>query len=134
MDVRNCSSCGKMFTYLSGPPLCQACLKKMDDKFAEVKQYVYDHPGCHIQDVCDDMDVTQQQVKKWIREERLTFADSSDIALTCEKCGKRILTGRFCKECKESMINQMNGLYKKEEPQVTIEKHKTENKMRFIKE
>ena len=134
MDIRNCSSCGKMFTYLGGPPLCQACVKKMDDKFADVKQYVYDHPGCRIQEVCEEMDVTQQQIKKWIREERLTFADTSDIALTCEKCGKRILTGRFCKECKTNMINQMNGLYKKEEPEIKIEKHSTENKMRFIKD
>ncbi|MBR6360036.1 MAG: flagellar protein [Lachnospiraceae bacterium] len=131
MELKNCASCGKMFSYIGGPPVCQACQKKMDEKFSDVKQYVYDHPGCGIQDVCEDMEVTQAQVKKWIREERLTFAESSDLALNCEKCGRRILTGRFCKECKASMINDMGGLYKKPEP-VKVEKPKSENKMRFI--
>lgn len=133
MDLRNCASCGKMFTYVYGSaPICEACKKALDEKYSEVKQYVYDHPGCGINDVVRDMDVTANQVRKWIREEKLTFAENSDIALACESCGKRILTGRFCKECKTNMVNGMNNLYKKEEPVVEIKKQNHENKMRFL--
>lgn len=132
MDLRNCASCGKMFTYIQGPPLCKDCQKSLEDKFAEVKQYVYDHPGCGITDVCKEMEVSPQQIKKWIREERLTFAEGSDITIQCESCGKPILTGRFCKECKQEIANGMGNLYKKEEPKVEIKKPTHENKMRFL--
>ncbi len=133
MELRNCASCGKMFNYVAGAaPLCQECLKKLDEKYAEVKQYVYDHPGCNINDVVNDMEVSQAQVKKWIREEKLTFAENSDIAIFCEKCGERILTGRFCKKCKAEMVNGMGNLYKKEEPKIEIKKTNHENKMRFL--
>lgn len=133
MELRNCASCGKMFNYVLGSaPICQECAKKMDEKFNEVKQYVYDHPGCSINDVVRDMEVTANQVRKWIREEKLSFSESSDIAIQCEGCGARILTGRYCKECKTNMINGMNGLYKKEAPKEEPKKPTHDNRMRFL--
>ena len=47
MDVRNCKKCGSIFNYLSGPPLCPTCIRKLDDIFDEVKEYIYDHQGRH---------------------------------------------------------------------------------------
>lgn len=132
MEMRNCAKCGKMFNYIGGTPLCQACVKELDKKFEEVKQYVYDNPGCGMQDVCDAMDVTTAQIKKWIREERLAFSETSDVAINCEKCGKRILTGRFCDACKRDIQNDLSNLYRKEEPVVERKVKTTENKMRFI--
>ena len=134
MEMKNCAHCGKMFTYIGGPPLCQACVKKMDEKFEEVKKYVYDNPGCGIQEVCDAMDVTSNQIRKWIREERLAFAESSDVAINCEKCGKRILTGRFCENCKREVVNQFGNASRKPEP-AQPERKKPQhvgNRMRFL--
>ena len=28
MNLRNCSRCGKMFNYVAGPPICDACKKE----------------------------------------------------------------------------------------------------------
>ncbi|MBP3610491.1 MAG: flagellar protein [Lachnospiraceae bacterium] len=131
MDVRNCKQCSKLFNYI-GSPICPECTKKAEDKFDEVKQYIYDHPKCGMQEVATEMEVSVAQIRKWLKEERLSFSEDSEIALNCEKCGKRILTGRFCKLCKESMANQLSSMYKKEEPKIKIEKKKTENKMRFL--
>lgn len=131
MDVRNCKQCGKLFNYLGGAPLCPDCVKGLEDKFDDVKQYIYDHPGAGIQEVSTEMEVSVSMIRKWLKEERLSFAESSDIALECERCGKKILTGRFCKGCKDSMQKDLGGLYKKpEEPK--FEKKKTDNRMRFL--
>ena len=54
MDVRNCKQCGKVFNYI-GSPLCPECVKKAEDKFDDVKQYIYDHPRCGIQEVSTEM-------------------------------------------------------------------------------
>ena len=132
MDVRNCKTCNKVFNYLGGPPICPDCQKKLDDKFDEVKKYVYDHPRCGMQEVATEMDVSVAQIRKWLKEERLTFAEDSEIALNCEKCGKRILTGRFCKECKNTMTNEFSSLYKKAEPVRKEPKRSSDNRMRFL--
>lgn len=131
MDVRNCKTCGKLFNYIGGNPICPECAKGLEAKFDEVKQYIYDHPGAGIQEVSTEMEVSVAQIRKWLKEERLSFSESSEIALECERCGKRILTGRFCKLCKDSMTKDLSSMYQKE-PEKKIQKQKTENKMRFL--
>ena len=131
MDVRNCKACGKLFNYI-GNTICPECERRMEDKFDDVKQYIYDHPKCGMQEVADEMEVSISQIRKWLKEERLAFSEDSEIALSCEKCGKRILTGRFCKSCKETMKNEFSSYIRKDEPKVKIERQKTENRMRFL--
>ena len=96
MDVRNCKGCSRLFNYLGGQQLCPDCIKALDVKFDEVREYVYDHPGAGMQQVAEEMDVSVAQIKRWIREERLSFSEESQVGLECEGCGKMIRTGRFC--------------------------------------
>ena len=131
MDVRNCKNCNKLFNYI-GTPICPECTKAMEDKFDDVKQYIYDHPKCGMQEVSDEMEVSTAQIRKWLKEERLAFSEDSEIALSCEKCNKKIFTVTTCKKCKEEMTNQFSSLYRREEPKKQVERKKTENKMRFL--
>lgn len=133
MDVRNCRECGKLFNYIGGDPLCQTCLKKMDDKFDQVKEYIYDHPRAGVQEVSEENEVSPAQIRKWIREERLAFSDDSPIGLSCEKCGAMIKTGRFCKKCKDKIVNNLGSIYQEKdlEPQVKKE-YRDKAKMRFL--
>lgn len=132
MDVRNCKGCGRLFNYLSGPPLCPGCIKALDDKFVEVKEYIYDHPGAGIQEVSEEMEVSTTQIKNWIREERLSFSEDATVGIDCESCGRSIRTGRFCKECKDQMANSFGKMY--EQPVVEKKKQdiKDSPKMRFL--
>ena len=101
MEVMNCKKCGKMFNYIVGAPICPACAKAVEEKFKEVKEYVYDHPLVSLKELSDVMEVSIPQIRKWIREERLSFAEDSPIGIDCEGCGCNIKTGRFCPACKE---------------------------------
>lgn len=131
MDVRNCKECGKLFNYLSGPSLCPACMKKLDDKYSIVKEYIYENPGASIQQVSEENDVSVGQLKKWVREERLAFSDDSLVGLECENCGTMIRTGRFCKNCKDKMLNKLGNIYK--EPTEEARKNlKDSARMRFL--
>ncbi len=134
MDVRNCKGCGKLFNYLSGPPLCPNCAQALDVKFEEVKEYVYDHPRCGIQEVSEEMDIPISQIKQWIREERLAFAEDSMIGLECEACGITIKTGRYCKNCKDKLAKGLGNLYHEDKPAPAQKpKDPRENpKMRFL--
>ena len=129
MDVRNCKKCRKLFNY-NGNPLCPQCNKEMEDKFSDVKAYIRENPTSSISVVAEETDVPVQQIKQWIREERLTFTKDSGVVITCENCGKPILTGRYCGECKRSMTNSFEGLYVEKAP--AQKKKDGSAKMRFI--
>ncbi|MCH5332394.1 MAG: flagellar protein [Agathobacter sp.] len=107
MDVRNCKSCGRLFNSLGNQRLCQACIQALEDKFQDVKRYLDDHKNASMDEVSRENDVPVKQIKQWIREERLSFSDSSMEGIDCEKCGKMIRTGRFCEACKKSMTNDL---------------------------
>lgn len=134
MEVRNCKECGKMFNFMEGAPLCPSCKKKLEDKFEIVKEYVYDNPRASINEVAEENEVSVAQIKRWIREERLAFSDDSPIGVECEKCGKTIKTGKYCKECKREMGNAFDNIYKKPVVQQPVKKKTTttDAKMRFL--
>lgn len=134
MDVRNCKGCGKLFNYLSGIPLCPECLKKLEEKFIDVKQYIEDHPGASLSEIAEDNDVTVNQIKRWVREERLSFTADSVVGLECENCGTIIKTGRFCDSCKEKLQHGFEQCIKVDTPKIDTKKLQRDSsaRMRFL--
>ena len=106
MEIKNCKGCSKLFQYIGGPVLCPACRDLLEDKFTEVKAYIYEHRGASVVEVSEATEVTVKQIKQWIREERLVLSDATEVGITCEKCGKPIRSGRFCEKCKNKMANE----------------------------
>ena len=134
MNVRNCRKCGKLFNYVSGPPVCPACRDALEKKFQEVKKYVQDNKGVTIHDVAENCEVDAQQVRQWVREERLEFSGEGVTGISCEKCGKAISTGRFCDKCKAEMTNNLNSVVPKKNKEMSNQKKdpKDNPKMRFL--
>ncbi|TCK93374.1 flagellar operon protein (TIGR03826 family) [Natranaerovirga hydrolytica] len=132
MEVRNCRSCGKIFNYIGGKPICPTCKNELEDTFQEVKAYIKDNPNAQIYDVAEENEVSVGQIKEWVREERLTFSPDSAVGIDCENCGTTIKTGRFCNRCKDSLAKELGGAYaKKQTPEINKEKN-TSTKMRYL--
>lgn len=123
MEVRNCRKCGKIFNYTGGPCLCQTCRAALEEKFQQVKEYIRDNPGNSVVQISEDNDVSVQQIKQWIRQERLVFTENSQVVIECEKCGAPIRTGRFCENCKRKMADTFQGAYATPHPQQEISSH-----------
>lgn len=136
MNVRNCRKCGKIFNYVMGPIVCPQCREEQEAKFQEVKEYVQDHRGADIAEVSKECDVEPSQIRQWIREERLEFAEDSPIRISCEGCGAMIRSGRYCDKCKMEMTNGFKhaiGQDKKKEPVSQPAPRKSErDKMRYL--
>lgn len=134
MKISNCRGCGRIFNVLADEQFCPNCQKKMDEKFDVVKKYVQENPNTPVETVARETDTTMRQIRKWIREERLSFSPDSAYGIECESCGKMIHTGRFCDECKKKLTNTLRSALdtpKKEERNkwaYTDREH-----MRFIK-
>ncbi|MCI5883761.1 MAG: flagellar protein [Clostridiales bacterium] len=134
MEVAACSRCGKLFNHISGPRVCPVCLKEFDDKFPEVKKYVYEHPQTGIAELSEAMDIPPKQIKRWIREERLSFSEESSIGIECEGCGKMIKTGRYCPDCKEKYTKEFGDAAGVNRPvsAAPVKRKSGESKMRFL--
>lgn len=130
MELMNCRNCKKLFNYIAGEKLCPACKALMEDKFQEVKRYIEENPRENINQVAEACAVSIRQIKNWVREERLSFTEDSLVGLECERCGKMIHSGRFCKECAGGLADAMNNAYRRER-QTPIRKTAT-GKMRFL--
>lgn len=132
MDVRTCKSCKRIFNYLSGPVICPACVEKLEEKFKEVKDFIRENPHSSLQDVSEAKEVSVKQLKTWVREERLKFADDSPVGIECMNCGAMIKYGKYCEACKGKMINNLSHAVVEEAPVVKVEKKSDGNRMRFI--
>lgn len=110
MNVRNCRNCKRLFNYISGPHLCPACREEQEKLFQDVKKYVNEHRGVTIPELAEEFDIEQAQIRQWIKEERLEFADDSGIKLACESCGALINCGRFCEACKASLTGGLKSI------------------------
>lgn len=134
MEVRNCRGCKRLFNYLSGPQLCPACVKNLEKKFAQVKEYLDENPKATMQEISEDNEVSRRQIEQWVREERLYFSEDSPYGIECEKCGKMIKSGRYCNECREKTVNTLQSALNRPNT-VSKSNNKTmseRDKMRFL--
>ena len=81
-----------------------------------------------------DSKLTPKQIKQWVKEERLQFADDSPVVFQCETCGTSIKTGRYCDACKKNQGNIFaKAAARPEIPKPEPKKHESkENKMRHF--
>lgn len=134
MNIKNCRSCGRIFNYVAGPFVCQVCREGLEKKFQTVKEFIREHPGVTIPEVSEACDVEPQQIRQWLREERLELSESSPIFLNCEGCGTTIRCGRFCEKCKASTTRGFRDVLNQNSPRPPELKKPdpTNPKMRFL--
>ncbi len=133
MEIKNCKNCGRLFNYPGGVPLCQACKDELEDKFQEVKEYIYQNPHTSIAQAAEATDVSVKQIKQWIREDRLVLSEPSADGIECEQCGTPICSGRFCDACKAKMANNFGSVLDRPKAAPAPEKKSRDgNKMRFL--
>lgn len=133
MEVRNCRKCKRLFNYLGGKPYCPECKDALERDFLKVRDYIRDNPTDGIQEIADACEVEAIQIRDWIKEGRLEVTVTSGITLTCEKCGEKILKGRFCDKCNQKMADSLGALVtgKEIERKKPVDPAKIEQGMRF---
>jgi flagellar operon protein (TIGR03826 family) len=106
-ELRNCKRCKKIFMWAAGYQICEACKKLEEEEFERVRKFLRDYPGATINEVSEATEVSTQLIYRFLRDGRLEVTDNSPIALQCENCGIRILSGRFCVSCSKKLAAEM---------------------------
>lgn len=108
LNVKICSICGKMYKY-KGNPICNACLKKMDDNYVTIRDYLYDHPGAGIQELAEETEIDEKIILQMVRMGRIQFAEGADTGIHCSACGRPITEGTMCESCKKKMAQTLRS-------------------------
>lgn len=136
LNIVNCKKCGRIFQQTSSRRICPDCERELEDKFTEVRSYIRDHPNVSIMEVSREMEVSVEQLKQWVREERLIFTSAEGSGIECVMCGIPITTGKYCNRCKEEMAHNLGNAYEK--PKVTLTQQQpqtsSKGKMRFVRD
>ncbi|MCI0183123.1 MAG: hypothetical protein OWR52_06640 [Acidibacillus sp.] len=109
--IHSCPKCKQI--HIGASELCFACIKLEEVDFSSVSDYLHHHPNANADEVAKETNVDIHLVMKWIKEGRLISLHE----LTCERCGKKIKSGRFCSECgvdlQKSLHQMKQGLAKR---------------------
>ena len=131
MEVKVCRNCKKMFQYTTGPVLCPKCKQLEEEMFLKVKDYLRENPGSNMSDVSQATNVSATLIEKFLKQGRLQVSQDSPIKLTCDKCGKKITTGKFCDSCKKEILEGLSEVKHSMVEQQAKEVQR-EAKMRFL--
>lgn len=116
MDLRNCPECGKVFVYIH-TNLCPACKKNEEEDFLKVNAYLRDHPQITIFELSEETGVDEVRIVKWVREGRIEGKSYPGLAVSCERCGKLVQSGRYCIQCSNELARGFTDQEKREEKQ-----------------
>ena len=136
MNLKNCPQCGKLFASEHGEKLCPVCLEDEESDFQKVKEFLWDNPKATIEEVHKETGVERDLIIKFIRDDRLIAEGIDiDIVIECERYGKAIAHGRFCKSCQEELIDGLSPTKKKKKKDnQEKKKRKSVKDEMFIKE
>ena len=102
-DLRNCSECGGLFVFM-GRDVCPKCIEKEEEDFDAVRKYVREHSGASVVEVAEATGIDEERILHFLREGRLISKGLRATAVfNCERCGKRIESGRFWRACAEEL-------------------------------
>ncbi|MDI3281482.1 MAG: MerR family transcriptional regulator [Bacillota bacterium] len=107
MELRNCIRCGKLFAYVN-KPICPECVRKEEEDFERVRRYLRENPRATVMEVAEATEVDQHLIQQWLREGRL-ISTEFHLMTECERCGRPIPGGRYCKQCAEELGRELQG-------------------------
>lgn len=97
---RVCEKCGGVMVFKGvGEYRCENCGEKAYDDYGKVRLYIEEHRGATAAEIEKGVGVSQKTIRRLLKEGRLEVAENSKSFLSCEVCGKKIRSGRYCPEC-----------------------------------
>ena len=104
MRTYTCRKCGEQYEAAGlTDGLCEKCVMEHLDKYHQVREYLWTHPGSTASEVSTACDCSVRQVMQWVKEDRFMLTDGSKVLLYCANCGKKITSGVYCAACKAAI-------------------------------
>lgn len=109
MKIKNCPKCKRLFSPTSGQLICPECMRAEEKEFEKVRDYLRENRGADLNVVSEETGVHVKKIFKYLREGRIEITDGMQGFLNCEKCGKSIKSGHYCRECSEKVSKKLSS-------------------------
>ncbi|MGQ9747738.1 MAG: MerR family transcriptional regulator [Candidatus Caldatribacteriaceae bacterium] len=107
MVLAKCKRCGKIFNKVLEKDVCPECLDKEEEEFQKVRNFFREHPRAKLEEASQGTGVDKKIILQFLKEGRLQLSLSEEEflkeGLFCERCGKPILQGKLCVECRQKL-------------------------------
>lgn len=107
MVLAKCRRCGKIFNKVIEKDLCPACLEAEEEEFQKVKSFFREHPRARLEEASQKTGVDKKTIMQFLKDGRLQLVLPEEEAfqegLSCERCGRPILQGKLCAECRKKL-------------------------------
>ena len=124
-EIANCPNCHAIF--LRGTAtVCLDCRKQEEEDFQTVYRFIRQKKNrtATVEDITSVTGVSEDLIRKFVKERRLHPAQFPALAYSCEKCGASIQEDRLCSSCKNTLEE---GLKAYDQTEQTIDQKKREN-------
>ena len=109
MEVKKCKECGQIFSPVGREKKCPQCREQEEDKYKVVKDYLWECPGASVKEISEETGVEEDLIIRFVREGRFIQIDGVDLEIECDRCVKKITSGRFCEDCAEELESGLKG-------------------------
>ncbi|EGL13529.1 MULTISPECIES: flagellar protein [Paenibacillus] len=109
MNVQNCPRCGKLFVK-GFAETCPACVKDIEAQYVACADYLRQNRKCDLQELHEETEVPMRQIIRFIREGRISIADSPNLTYPCEVCGNPIREHTMCDSCRQRLVRDVNQM------------------------
>ncbi len=106
--TKRCSKCNTVMDYLAlGEYRCPSCGYEELDSYGIIRKYLDEHGSTPASVISLDTGISMEIINDYLAKGRLEVADTSNVFLHCEKCGKDIKFGRICTACAKNASSKM---------------------------
>jgi len=132
--IQNCKKCGKLFVS-AGLSICEDCVKKEDEQFEIVKQYLLENPRSSVIKVSEATGVPVETVTEFMRQGRLIGIEPDDAEniLVCSICKKPISSGRICEQCQKALSGDSSFGSERKDDKMRMEEPKLRTDDKTVK-
>ncbi len=109
MNIKSCRKCKEAFVSNSNSNICPSCIKKIDENFQKVRDYIYDNPNAKMEQICEATEVDRADIIMWLKQGKLIMDSAATPLINCETCGKPIVSGRYCAECNDRVRSSLTS-------------------------
>jgi hypothetical protein len=126
MANTECQRCHRVFQRMDSENVCPGCAPLDEMDFKRIKEYLEQHQGASSTEVMRETGVSLNQIRRYLKEDRLEIVGDNKGFIRCEKCGVPVNSGRYCDGCyKEEVSRKMVGVkVNKEVARKGSDKHK----------
>ncbi|WP_268884365.1 TIGR03826 family flagellar region protein [Alicyclobacillus fructus] len=102
LALANCRRCGRLFNKM-GHDVCPSCIHEEENKIAEIRDYLREHPLANIYEVSQGTSAAYEEIVDLIRTGKLLLRQYPNMTYPCERCGAPTQSGRLCMNCAQEL-------------------------------